>query len=214
MDNQDILDVIERKVGGIISLLDESCIMTSATSEQFAQKLFSALNSEKRFSKPKRSQVDFTLNHYAGDVTYESENFIEKNKDYAILEHTEVLSTSETNILRLIFEEKENEILDEGNKKPPPPRTKKSAMKFTSIGSSFKHQLNELMKKLHGTEPHFVRCVKPTKNPYRARLKTPTFCSNCAAAVSWKRCEFLRRVPVEEKADRVVFDSIWFVSSR
>ena len=58
----------------------------------------------------------FTLNHYAGDVTYESENFIEKNKDYAILEHTEVLSTSETNILRLIFEEKENEILDEGTK--------------------------------------------------------------------------------------------------
>ena len=111
---------------------------SSTTSEQFAQKLFSALDNEKRFSKPKRSQVDFTLNHYAGDVTYESENFIEKNKDYAILEHTEVLSTSETNILRLIFEEKENEILNEGNK-PPPPRAKKSAMKFTSIGNSFKH---------------------------------------------------------------------------
>ena len=162
VDNQDILDVIERKVGGIISLLDESCIMTSTTSEQFAQKLFSSLDNEKRFSKPKRSQVDFTLNHYAGDVTYESENFIEKNKDYAILEHTEVLSTSETNILRLIFEEKENEILNEGNK-PPPPRAKKSAMKFTSIGNSFKHQLNDLMKKLHGTEPHFVRCVKPNQ---------------------------------------------------
>ena len=162
VDNQDILDVIERKVGGIISLLDESCIMTSTTSEQFAQKLFSALDDEKRFSKPKRSQIDFTLNHYAGDVTYESENFIEKNKDYAILEHTEVLSTSETNILRLIFEEKENEILNEGNK-PPPPRAKKSAMKFTSIGNSFKHQLNDLMKKLHGTEPHFVRCVKPNQ---------------------------------------------------
>ena len=78
------------------------------------------------------------------------------------MEHTEVLSTSETNILRLIFEEKENEILNEGNK-PPPPRAKKSAMKFTSIGNSFKHQLNDLMKKLHGTEPHFVRCVKPNQ---------------------------------------------------
>jgi len=162
VDNQDILDVIERKVGGVISLLDESCIMTSTTPEQFAQKLFSALDKEKRFSKPKRSQVDFTLNHYAGDVTYESENFIEKNKDYAIAEHTDVLSTSETDILRVIFEEKENEILSEGSK-PPPPRAKKSAMKFTSIGNSFKHQLNELMKKLHSTEPHFVRCVKPNQ---------------------------------------------------
>ena len=54
VDNQDILDVIERKVGGVISLLDESCIMTSTTPEQFAQKLFSALDKEKRFSKPKR----------------------------------------------------------------------------------------------------------------------------------------------------------------
>ena len=202
VDNQDILDVIERKVGGIISLLDESCIMTSTTSEQFAQKLFSALNSEKRFSKPKRSQVDFTLNHYAGDVTYESENFIEKNKDYAILEHTEVLSTSETNILRLIFEEKENEILDEGNKQPPPPRTKKSAMKFTSIGSSFKHQLNELMKKLHGTEPHFVRCVKPNQKSVPSTFENANIlqqlrCGGVLEAVRISCAGYPSRKPIE-----------------
>ena len=104
--------------------------------------------------------------------------------------------------MRLIFEEKENEILDEGNKKPPPPRTKKSAMKFTSIGSSFKHQLNELMKKLHGTEPHFVRCVKPNQKSVPSTFENANIlqqlrCGGVLEAVRISCAGYPSRKPIE-----------------
>jgi hypothetical protein len=33
-----------------------------------------------RFHKPKLSQTAFTIQHYAGPVTYQTENFLDKNK--------------------------------------------------------------------------------------------------------------------------------------
>ncbi|KAI5411752.1 hypothetical protein KIW84_056716 [Lathyrus oleraceus] len=39
-----------------------------STHETFAEKLYQTLKDNKRFSKPKLSRTDFTINHYAGDV--------------------------------------------------------------------------------------------------------------------------------------------------
>ena len=53
VDNQDVLDLIEKKNTGIISLLDEACMFPATTHEQFAQKLFQALDGKHpRFAKP------------------------------------------------------------------------------------------------------------------------------------------------------------------
>ena len=55
MDNQDVLDLIEKKNTGVISLLDEACMFPATTYEQFAQKLYQALDGKHtRFAKPKR----------------------------------------------------------------------------------------------------------------------------------------------------------------
>ena len=97
----------------------------------------------------------FTLSHYAGEVTYQSDNFIDKNKDFAVLDHQTLLAASELGLLAAIFEPK------------PEPETKapgrggKSAMKFSSIGAGFKGQLGSLMVKLNQTSPHYIRCIKP-----------------------------------------------------
>jgi len=40
-----------------------------STHETFAEKLYQTLKDNKRFSKPKLSRTDFTINHYAGDVS-------------------------------------------------------------------------------------------------------------------------------------------------
>ncbi|PON37142.1 Myosin [Parasponia andersonii] len=69
VDNQDILDLIEKKPGGIIALLDEACMFPRSTHETFAQKLYQTFKNHKRFSKPKLSRTDFTICHYAGDVS-------------------------------------------------------------------------------------------------------------------------------------------------
>lgn len=66
IDNQDVLDLIEKKPGGIIALLDEACMFPRSTHETFAQKLYQTFKSNKRFIKPKLSRTDFTILHYAG----------------------------------------------------------------------------------------------------------------------------------------------------
>ncbi|KAJ0961738.1 hypothetical protein J5N97_000057 [Dioscorea zingiberensis] len=68
VDNQDVLDLIEKKPGGIIALLDEACMFPKSTHETFSQKLYQTFKVHKRFVKPKLSRTDFTICHYAGEL--------------------------------------------------------------------------------------------------------------------------------------------------
>ncbi|KAL6505195.1 hypothetical protein OROGR_025012 [Orobanche gracilis] len=151
VDNQDVLDLIEKKPGGIIALLDEACMFPKSTHETFSNKLYQTFKNHKRFVKPKLSRTDFTIAHYAGEVQYQSDQFLDKNKDYVVPEHQDLLSASKCSFVAGLFP-------------PPPEETTKSSnksSKFSSIGSRFKVQLQQLMETLNSTEPHYIRCVKP-----------------------------------------------------
>ncbi|KAL6226737.1 hypothetical protein ACLB2K_000698 [Fragaria x ananassa] len=147
VDNQDVLDLIEKKPGGVISLLDEACMFPKSTHETFAQKLYQTFKNHKRFIKPKLSRTSFTISHYAGEVTYLADQFIDKNKDYVIAEHQDLLTASKCPFVAGLF--------------PPLPEESSKSSKFSSIGSRFKLQLQSLMETLSSTEPHYIRCVKP-----------------------------------------------------
>ncbi|KAG5383360.1 hypothetical protein IGI04_034830 [Brassica rapa subsp. trilocularis] len=142
VDNQDILDLIEKKPGGIIALLDEAW----STHETFAQKLYQTFKNHKRFTKPKLARSDFTICHYAGDVTYQTELFLDKNKDYVIAEHQALLNSSSCSFVASLF---------------PPTSDDSNKSKFSSIGTRFKQQLVSLLEILNTTEPHYIRCIKP-----------------------------------------------------
>ncbi|KAJ8460564.1 hypothetical protein OPV22_033490 [Ensete ventricosum] len=147
VDNQDILDLIEKKPGGIIALLDEACMFPKSTHETFAQKLYQTFKTHKRFIKPKLSRTDFSISHYAGEVLYQSDHFLDKNKDYVVAEHQDLLSAAKCPFVSGLF--------------PPLPEETSKSSKFSSIGSRFKLQLQALMETLNSTEPHYIRCVKP-----------------------------------------------------
>ncbi|XP_074572388.1 myosin-11-like isoform X2 [Curcuma longa] len=147
VDNQDVLDLIEKKPGGVIALLDEACMFPKSTHETFAQKLYQTFKTHKRFIKPKLSRTDFSINHYAGEVLYQSDQFLDKNKDYVVAEHQDLLSASKCSFVSGLF--------------PSLPEETSKSSKFSSIGSRFKLQLQALMETLNSTEPHYIRCVKP-----------------------------------------------------
>ncbi|KAF1887475.1 hypothetical protein Lal_00040529 [Lupinus albus] len=147
IDNQDVLDLIEKKPGGIISLLDEACMFPKSTHETFSQKLYQTFKNNKRFIKPKLSRTSFTISHYAGEVTYLADLFLDKNKDYVVAEHQDLLTASKCSFAASLF--------------PPSPDESSKSSKFSSIGSRFKLQLQSLMETLNSTEPHYIRCVKP-----------------------------------------------------
>ncbi|XP_061944775.1 myosin-9 isoform X3 [Populus nigra] len=147
VDNQDVLDLIEKKPGGIVALLDEACMFPKSTHETFSNKLYQTYKVHKRFIKPKLSRTDFTIAHYAGEVQYQSDHFLDKNKDYVVPEHQDLLGVSKCPFVAGLF--------------PPLPVETSKSSKFSSIGSRFKLQLQQLMETLNSTEPHYIRCVKP-----------------------------------------------------
>ena len=161
IDNQDVLDVIEgcgtqrARHAGVLDLLDESCKFPRATHSDFAQKLYSSdfVSKSSRFLRPKLAKDEFTIQHYAGAVQYDTLNFLEKNKDFIVLEHQELLGHSTEAFVRGLYPAE----LDA-------PSGVQTSFKFSSVSSRFSKQLGELMSSLHQMEPHYIRCIKPNKS--------------------------------------------------
>ncbi|CAI0560607.1 unnamed protein product [Linum tenue] len=193
VDNQDILDLIEKKPGGIIALLDEACMFPRSTNETFAQKLYQTFNNHKRFSKPKLARSDFTIHHYAGDVTYQTELFLDKNKDYVVAEHQGLLNASTCAFVASLF--------------PPSPEESSNKSKFSSIGSRFKQQLVSLLETLSSTEPHYIRCVKPNNLLKPAIFESKNVlqqlrCGGVMEAIRISCAGYPTRKPFDEFVDR------------
>ncbi|XP_038713709.1 myosin-6 [Tripterygium wilfordii] len=193
VDNQDILDMIEKKPGGIIALLDEACMFPRSTHETFAQKLYQTLKNHKRFSKPKLARSDFTICHYAGDVTYQTELFLDKNKDYVVAEHQALLGASKCSFVAGLF--------------PPLAEESSKSSKFSSIGSRFKQQLQALLETLNATEPHYIRCVKPNNLLKPAIFENKNVlqqlrCGGVMEAIRISCAGFPTRKPFDEFVDR------------
>jgi myosin-5 len=82
-DNQEVLDLIDRKHTGILALLDEQCIVPRSDDQKFTRYLYAKCDTHTRFSASAAQRVDykFSIDHYAGPVEYSTDNWLEKNKD-------------------------------------------------------------------------------------------------------------------------------------
>ncbi|EFJ10011.1 hypothetical protein SELMODRAFT_184226 [Selaginella moellendorffii] len=206
IDNQDVLDLIEKKPLGIIALLDEACMFPKSTHETFATKLFQAFKHHVRFSQPKRARTDFTIAHYAGEVTYQTEYFLDKNKDYVVAEHQAILGSSTCGFVSGLFPIPSEEFL-------------KSSYKFSSIGTGFKHQLQQLMETLSTTQPHYIRCVKPNSlnKPgmfEKSNVLQQLRCGGVLEAVRISCAGYPTRRPFDQFLDRFGFLAPEFLDGR
>jgi len=194
VDNQDVLSLIEGKPMGILALLDEQCRFPKSSPESFSLKLVQEHSKNARFVVPKRSNGRFTLKHYAGEVLYDCDFFLEKNKDFVVAEHQNLLQSSESKFVTILFPAPEGE-------------GQQSSMKFSSVGSRFKLQLGELMKALEKTEPHYVRCIKPNNKNKPGMFEKPNVlhqlrCGGVLEAVRISCAGYPSRKPIEEFVDR------------
>ena len=45
----------------------------------------------------------FTIEHYAGAVTYRTEHFLDKNRDFVVAEHQALMQASSSDFVRQLF---------------------------------------------------------------------------------------------------------------
>lgn len=170
-DNQPCIDLIEAKLG-VLSLLDEESRLPMGSDEHFVTKLHHnfAGDKSKFYKKPRFGKSAFTVCHYAIDVTYESDGFIEKNRDTVPDEHMEVLRLSSNTFLNEVLDaasivrEKDSAIA--ANAKTianPGRRVGVAANRKPTLGGIFKLSLIELMQTINSTDVHYIRCIKPNE---------------------------------------------------
>ena len=92
-DNQDCLDVIQSKPGGILAMLDDECRLgVRGNNKQWAARLYKKYlphknqvesgNKKFRATPIMRSRFSFCIEHFAGSVEYTATtDFLEKNKN-------------------------------------------------------------------------------------------------------------------------------------
>ncbi|CAM6041637.1 unnamed protein product [Sphagnum compactum] len=155
-DNQECLDLIEKRPLGVISLMDEECTFPRATDVTLANKLKEHLRGNACF-KGERSKA-FRICHYAGEVMYETSGFLEKNRDLLHADLLQLLASCDSFLPQLFAAS-----IGEGSQKVPTPtrRVNGTESQKQSVAAKFKGQLNKLMQRLGSTEPHFIRCIKP-----------------------------------------------------
>ncbi|XP_052177405.1 myosin-2 [Diospyros lotus] len=155
-DNQECLELFEKKPIGLISLLDEESNFPKATDLTFASKLKQHLNSNPCF-KGERGGA-FSIHHYAGEVLYDASGFLEKNKDSLHSDAIQLLSSCHHRLPQLFASSIHNQFFKPSISSPQigvldPQRQ--------SVATKFKGQLFKLIQQLETSMPHFIRCIKP-----------------------------------------------------
>ena len=144
-DNQPCIDLIEIR-GGILDLLDEECRFPNGGDKSFLDKIKAEIPKKGNLisdflgKDPLEFPETFTIKHFAYNVAYSVDGFLEKNRD---LIPNEIIEIINDDILKI-----------------PQNLEKKSA----TTGSAFRDSLNDLMKIIQSTQVHYIRCIKPNNS--------------------------------------------------
>jgi myosin protein heavy chain len=202
-DLQPTIDLIELPNPiGIFSCLDEDSVMPKATDKTFTEKLHSLW--DRKSTKFRRSLLTqgFMLTHYAAEVEYSTEGWLEKNKDPLPDNVTRLLASSKEKHIANLFGDCADLDDDFGSSRS---RVKKGL--FRTVAQRHKEQLATLMNQLHSTHPHFVRCIIPNhkKRPkqFSASLVLDQLrCNGVLEGIRIARTGFPNRLPFVEFRQR------------
>uniref|UniRef100_A0A8B9E4F4 Myosin X n=1 Tax=Anser cygnoides TaxID=8845 RepID=A0A8B9E4F4_ANSCY len=153
MDNAECLDLIEKKLG-LLALVNEESRFPKGTDNTLLEKLHSQHMSNHYYVKPRVTDHQFGIRHYAGEVLYDVRGFLEKNRDTFRDDILNMLKDSRLDFIYDLFERvcsrSSEETLKMGTQRRRP-----------TVSSQFRDSLHSLMATLSTSNPFFIRCIKP-----------------------------------------------------
>jgi len=165
-ENQDVIDLIDKRGSGILGILDDQCRAPGTSDKSFALDVYNKCKHQARFSvnRKQTATLQFCVHHYAGPVEYSTNGFIEKNRDELPKEATELLQNSTNPFIQMlagIIDSASSELAASKRDTPARLRSKDSVMARVTVGGQFRRQLKHLRGKIDQMSPHYVRCLKP-----------------------------------------------------
>lgn len=168
-DNSAVTALLEAKPAGLLSLINEEVLVPNSSDANLLQKMHQQHRAHTAFKLMPRAQGEgFVVVHFAGDVSYLIEGFVEKSRDALPAELALLLGKSELPLLATLFKSStgsdsaEQPVGAAGARgRGARGRSGGGGRRVVAVGAQFKESLDSLMSMLHSTSPHFVRCVKP-----------------------------------------------------
>ncbi|XP_048579612.1 unconventional myosin-Id [Nematostella vectensis] len=158
-NNKIICDLIEQSHKGIIAIMDEGCLNVGKVTDQMLlqtmdKKLAKHPHYRSRLTDPSDKSMefhrDFCIKHYAGNVIYSVEEFLDKNKDTLFQDFKRLLYNSKHKSLKDMWPEGQESIT-------------KTTQRPATAGTLFKNSMIALVEKLISKRPFYVRCIKPNE---------------------------------------------------
>uniref|UniRef100_A0A671YRV6 non-specific serine/threonine protein kinase n=1 Tax=Sparus aurata TaxID=8175 RepID=A0A671YRV6_SPAAU len=222
-DNRPILDMFLQKPMGLLSLMDEESRFPQATDQTLVDKFEDNLRC-KYFWIPKRVELCFGIQHYAGKVMYNVNGFLEKNRDTLPADIVVVLRTSENKLLQQLFSSpltktgrlrqlsmkniEMKTIVDTMEMMRHPEET--TSMRRQTVASYFRYSLMDLLSKMVVGQPHFVRCIKPNDDRQalrfcKERVMVQLRYTGILETVNIRRQGYSHRITFEEFVNRYYY---------
>ncbi|CAO4373026.1 unnamed protein product [Caenorhabditis nigoni] len=164
---QPTIDLIEKPMG-VLSFLEEECVVPNGSEKSLLEKLCSNLAGDSSFKKSKQSQKysilrHFAVQHYAGEVHYNIDGWLEKNRDNVENSVLDILSQSTHPLLKVLF--------------PPVPvnnlKARRGTITNSTVSFMYKNQLQCLLDTLNTSSAHFIRCVVPNYEKLPGKIDAP-----------------------------------------
>lgn len=205
LDLQPTIDLIEKANPiGVLSCLDEECVMPQATDKTLTEKLVHIWKGKSaKFDVPRFGE-GFILHHYASQVEYKTAGWLDKNKDPLNDSVTKLLANSSDKFVADLFSDflnPEEEVITR--------RTVSTVKKgaFRTVAQRHREQLNSLMKQLYATQPHFVRCIIPNEEKKPGKIDANLVldqlrCNGVLEGIRICRQGFPNRLPFSEFRQR------------
>merc|ERR1719232_1856723 len=207
LDLQPTIDLIEKPMG-IMALCDEECWFPKATDKTFVEKLTTSHSVHPKFVKSDfKSDADFSILHYAGQVNYSAAKWLMKNMDPLNENIVQYLQASTDPFVCHIW--KDAEIVGMAQQAMTDiqfGRVTKRGM-FRTVSQLYKEQLSKLMVTLRNTNPNFVRCIIPNHEKKAGKINAPLVldqlrCNGVLEGIRICRQGFPNRIPFQEFRQR------------
>merc|ERR1719204_1095489 len=207
LDLQPTIDLIEKPMG-IMALCDEECWFPKATDKTFTEKLTNSHAAHPKFVKSDfKSDADFSILHYAGQVNYSAAKWLMKNMDPLNENIVQYLQNSQDPFVCHIW--KDAEIVGMAQQAMTDTQFGRVTRKgmFRTVSQLYKEQLSKLMVTLRNTNPNFVRCIIPNHEKKAGKINAPLVldqlrCNGVLEGIRICRQGFPNRVPFQEFRQR------------
>ncbi|XP_070708045.1 unconventional myosin-XVB [Pempheris klunzingeri] len=152
------LELISSKPHGILRILDDQTCLPQATDHTFLQKCHYHHGNSPYYAKPKNPLPVFTVYHYAGAVTYQVHNFLNKNHDQFRTEVVELFARSRLKMVSELFQKVQDGYIQQ---RELGWRGRGLRQQPSTAASYFLQSLSELTTRLERCKTTFIRCLKP-----------------------------------------------------